>query len=210
VDIACTTVDSKNAVHGVLHAGASGEEAAALGAREAVSLFRRLGAAVNEGSGPCTLVEALPQSGRTHQLRVHLAWLGHSIVDDCMYNAKAAARLTQGIHPGGLRPAGGGPTRPCELKGLDLTGGACEGEEDCEEEGGAAAPCKPGAPPATDEEVRVLCPNCIHGPAASFNAMQLCATEGIRLVSVEYTGPGWAVKGPLPEWAVVTQVQAAL
>lgn len=32
-----------------------------------------------------TLVEALPKTGRTHQIRVHAAWLGHAIVGDNRY-----------------------------------------------------------------------------------------------------------------------------
>ena len=33
----------------------------------------------------CSLVELRPHTGRTHQLRVHLAWLGHIIVGDRLY-----------------------------------------------------------------------------------------------------------------------------
>ena len=40
-----------------------------------------------------SLVELEPQTGRTHQLRVHLAHLGHPIVGDTFYNGKPAERL---------------------------------------------------------------------------------------------------------------------
>lgn len=33
----------------------------------------------------CTLVEAAPKTGRTHQIRVHAAWLGHPIIGDERY-----------------------------------------------------------------------------------------------------------------------------
>ncbi|MCL2640196.1 MAG: pseudouridine synthase, partial [Phycisphaerales bacterium] len=35
-----------------------------------------------------TLLELLPRTGRTHQLRVHLAHIGHPIVGDVMYGGK--------------------------------------------------------------------------------------------------------------------------
>lgn len=33
----------------------------------------------------CSLLRLMPQTGRTHQLRVHLAWIGHPIVGDRLY-----------------------------------------------------------------------------------------------------------------------------
>lgn len=40
-----------------------------------------------------SLVELQPTTGRTHQLRVHLAQLGHPIVGDTLYGGQAAERL---------------------------------------------------------------------------------------------------------------------
>lgn len=50
------------------------------GGREAVTEYR-----VRNYLDGYTLVEAMPQTGRTHQVRVHLAFLGHPVVGDVVY-----------------------------------------------------------------------------------------------------------------------------
>lgn len=46
-----------------------------------------------------TLVEALPKTGRMHQIRVHFKHIGHSVVGDKKYaSAKALSRLPLGRH----------------------------------------------------------------------------------------------------------------
>ncbi len=53
--------------------------------KEAVTEYR-----VARNAGPVNLVELEPKTGRTHQLRVHLAHLGHPIVGDSVYGVAAA------------------------------------------------------------------------------------------------------------------------
>jgi 23S rRNA pseudouridine1911/1915/1917 synthase len=71
-----------------------------VGGRVAVTHYRALarsivqGPAPADGAGkrvalPCTLVEVSLETGRTHQIRVHMAHLGHPVVGD----------LTYGRHP---------------------------------------------------------------------------------------------------------------
>lgn len=42
------------------------------------------------GALPTTHVALYPITGRSHQLRVHLAWLGHPILGDCLYADETA------------------------------------------------------------------------------------------------------------------------
>ena len=48
--------------------------------------------------GVHTLVELRPQTGRTHQLRVHMKYLKHPIVGDTLYGGEVAARMFLHAH----------------------------------------------------------------------------------------------------------------
>ena len=48
---------------------------------------------VLKSDGKHALVELKPTSGRTHQLRVHMKYLGHPIVGDVVYGGEKADRL---------------------------------------------------------------------------------------------------------------------
>jgi 23S rRNA pseudouridine1911/1915/1917 synthase len=67
--------------------------------KPAVTYWRVL----EEYPGPLTLLELSPKTGRTHQLRVHLAALGHPIVGDATYGG-GAARLKENPRLKDLRP----------------------------------------------------------------------------------------------------------
>ena len=49
-----------------------------------------------------TWLEIKPQTGRTHQIRVHLAHIGHPILGDSFYGTKAVGIDRQALHAGGL------------------------------------------------------------------------------------------------------------
>lgn len=54
---------------------------------------------VIEHLGNLTLVEAKPKTGRTHQIRVHLASIGHPIVGDPLYTPRNIKRSLQQAFP---------------------------------------------------------------------------------------------------------------
>lgn len=57
--------------------------AVVMGGRDAVTHYRVL-----EDFGEYTLLECVLETGRTHQIRVHMAHIGHSIVGDKVYGIK--------------------------------------------------------------------------------------------------------------------------
>jgi len=51
---------------------------------------------MQERFGGATLIEAMPHTGRTHQIRVHLAGCGHPILGDEFYGGPLSLRLASG------------------------------------------------------------------------------------------------------------------
>lgn len=87
---------------------------------------------VLDGNDAHTLVACKLHTGRTHQIRVHMAWLGHPLVGDEVYGGKSQLGLTrQALHATRLRlahPVSGEPlafvaTPPADLlQGLAAAG----------------------------------------------------------------------------------------
>jgi len=57
--------------------------------KKSLTAFRLLG-----GAGNYSILEALPETGRTHQIRVHLASLGHPVVCDEFYGSTKPVLLS--------------------------------------------------------------------------------------------------------------------
>ena len=69
--------------------------------RRAATLWRTLQVGTWEGAA-VTLLELQPLTGRSHQLRVHLAWLGCPIVGDRLYGPTARPATCLALHAAAL------------------------------------------------------------------------------------------------------------
>jgi RluA family pseudouridine synthase len=79
-------VDKPIAVYGRHGGGVCRVDEADPDSKPSVSEFRRIWA---DEHRKVSLVQCVPRTGRTHQLRVHLSFLGHGIVSDPLYGADA-------------------------------------------------------------------------------------------------------------------------
>ncbi len=74
-------------------------------AREAGSIIKRCVSAHGDAActryeavtagGGCTLMRLFPETGRTHQLRVHMSAIGHPLVGDWLYGTEDRARIAR-------------------------------------------------------------------------------------------------------------------
>ena len=77
------------------------------GGRESRTGYRLL-----EQAGTCSLLELQLHTGRTHQARVHMAWLGHPLLGDAVYGRRSPLLSRHFLHAHGLafrHPATGEP-----------------------------------------------------------------------------------------------------
>ncbi len=70
------------------------------GGRESKTFFKVLERFSNsKKEEQLTLVELYPQSGRTHQIRVHLKYIGHPVFSDFLYAGRKTSRKDREILP---------------------------------------------------------------------------------------------------------------
>ena len=190
--------------------GGGAAERGAGAVRAAVTGFRRLCYIAEEDA---SIVAAYPETGRQHQIRVHLQSLGHSIVDDEDYGGTVRRRRPPPQQPLPAERAPGAAGG----EGAEGTAGAAAAEE-AEERGGqreqeeqeerrlaaACEVCKAGG------DLRILYnERQIAGPYISLHALRYESKGGQEggQEGGQGDGPGGGGAGafrfevPLPPWA---------
>ncbi|MBI2074881.1 MAG: RluA family pseudouridine synthase [Candidatus Levybacteria bacterium] len=72
------------------------------GGRDAITKYKILNIKYkisDRGKEPLTLLELYPETGRTHQIRVHLKYFGHPIFGDFLYGGRKQARNDRKVLP---------------------------------------------------------------------------------------------------------------
>lgn len=159
-------------------------------AKPSLTHFRLLDVAPD---GTTSLVECQPLTGRTHQIRAHLAWLGHPIANDVQY--------------GGKRYPGPNSTRAT----ADDLGVKWTGDHSSEERitFGSSEDLLTEAqiPPELQD------PMCIHCPYY-FPLNYPMDVRPLWLHALRYSKSGsprqWSFEAPLPSWAFKDWIPAPL
>mmetsp|Transcript_5517 Transcript_5517/g.22885 ORF Transcript_5517/g.22885 Transcript_5517/m.22885 type:complete len:496 (+) Transcript_5517:482-1969(+) len=143
-----------------------------------------------------SLVECAPLTGRTHQIRLHLAYLGHPIANDpCYGGVLTAANAFQTNGHTGVAPGGGHPDDDAQDRG-ELTRAQKNGTtEPADNQDGVSR----RAGESDGAFARRACRWCRGGVPERADAPH---ARFIWLHALRYAGPGWAYATRVPDWAL--------
>lgn len=146
--------------------------------KPAVTLFQRLAT-----DGQESLVLCSPQTGRTHQIRVHLQYLGYPIINDHLYNNPIWPSKTKEMSP---------------LSKTQLQGIARQLLDESMAQELEERVINPSQSPCNDEILVEGCPECAH-PRLDPRQEDLC----IYLHAWRYSTTEWSFETELPTWATI-------
>ncbi|MGX4583703.1 RluA family pseudouridine synthase [Paenibacillus chitinolyticus] len=146
-----------------------------------------------------TLVRLMLETGRTHQIRVHMKHLGHPLLGDKMYGpeADALARKGEGSHPGeAARDAAKGCAAGEGVRGAPEAGSAACGAPKADSAAGEparppAADFAAGEAPGADVSGGVRgAPSAAPSPAADDAAGPALARQALHAYRLGFVHPG--------------------
>ncbi|KAI7986099.1 RNA pseudouridine synthase 7 [Camellia lanceoleosa] len=129
-------------------------------------------------NGTHSIILCEPITGRTHQIRVHLQYMGHPIANDMLYLSEVTDRSTKGMGAdrAAAKSAQSLPSNPDK----DYSAGS---EENSKE----------------DFSIDPMCTNCPNLAPKGYDGHE----EGLWLHCVRYTGPAWTYECSYPDWALL-------
>jgi hypothetical protein len=174
--------------------------------KPAVTVLRPLPGSAYDPVSDTSLVECRPITGRTHQIRLHLQWLGYPIANDPNYGHEKYVRDFRDEFPhlpryddNQAQAEGGGGAGP-EGAGADVA--VAPGPSTPAQAEAEAGARSGGGGEGDDLDARIVraCRYCRPGGDGLFKPEQLRHT-GIWLHALHYQGPGWAYRTRAPAWA---------
>jgi len=167
-----------------------------LDGKSAVTRFQKLFTDGNE-----SVVRCIPETGRTHQIRVHLQYLGYPIVNDNIYNNPVF---------GPEKGKGGvfGKAKEELIKEVTLVFGGASWIDDFDSSLSAYLEKRPESsldapsakPDLTSPFYDAHCADC-HMISRDPSVEQL----EMYLHCLKYEGPDWSYSTPMPKWATLTE-----
>eukprot|EP00727_Mastigamoeba_balamuthi_P014213 m51a1_g9414 putative rna pseudouridylate synthase domain-containing protein 2 (434) ;mRNA; r:347412-349077 len=149
--------------------------------KESKTLFNRL---FYDAATDNSVVKCQPLTGRTHQIRIHLQWMGHPIVNDPIYNPELFEKRKSWL----------GPAAACEDGDPEDNYVPEAAGDDVPPQAAAAQEGSGSERPPWFEESCVECQRGWRDPQESDLVMWLHA--------LRYSGPGWCYETAVPLWAV--------
>lgn len=127
--------------------------------------------------GKQSIVLCQPITGRTHQIRVHLQYIGHPIANDTLYLSECIPRSKAGTS---ADRAANKSSHVLNPKNVGSGSAANSGNEEFSND--------------------PMCTNCPNLAPKGYDGSE----EGIWLHCVKYSGPDWTYECPYPVWAYLS------
>jgi hypothetical protein len=228
VDVPLSWNPKTNHVTAMLQAPSDGQDSAQSSkknkdedAKEAVTLFRCVSRSEKAGF---SIVECSPLTGRTHQIRVHLQYLGYSIANDTQYGGLSGPPLVYRLNRERTGPSTSDEQEGTQSSSKRLKSNLESDDQRIQDDSGSRSKglssaeeslvTLEGQEDALPDDVRELYESSLYRvePSAEEKICPHCPClvprgypidlEPLYLYAYAYRGPGWGFRVPPPEWVI--------